>query len=134
MTNPIVIERLVRNVDGRQGMRHSYWCPGCDSLHAIAIRPHTQDNGAGWQFDGTLECPTYAPSQKSEWHGLRDGKETKECCHTFIKKGVIEFLDDCTHALKGQKVPMVPLPDWVVQEVYEAKATADAEIKETKPD
>lgn len=32
-----------------------------------------------------------------------------EVCHSFVRNGVIEFLSDCTHALKGQHVP---LPDW----------------------
>lgn len=32
-----------------------------------------------------------------------------EVCHSFVRAGKIEFLGDCTHALKGQTVP---LPDW----------------------
>jgi hypothetical protein len=27
-------------------------------------------------------------------------------CHSFIKDGMIQFLDDCTHALAGQTVPL----------------------------
>lgn len=114
-TMPIVVERTQTNADGRTGKRHLYWCPGCDSLHGIAIRPHTQDNGAGWSFTGTLECPTYSPSQKSTWN---NGKQ-EMICHTFIRGGIIEFLNDCTHALKGQKVPLPPLPDWVVNDQHE---------------
>lgn len=110
MENPIVIAREVLNANGQLGTRHYYWCPGCKTLHGIAIRPHTQDNGAGWTFTGTLECPTYEPSQKSEWKG----PTTTRVCHTFIRKGQIEFLSDCTHALKGQTVSMVPLPDWAL--------------------
>ena len=30
-------------------------------------------------------------------------------CHYFLRAGVIEYLGDCTHALRGQKVM---LPDW----------------------
>lgn len=37
-------------------------------------------------------------------------------CHSFLRNGVWEFLGDCAHSLAGQKVPMVPLPDWVVKE------------------
>jgi Family of unknown function (DUF6527) len=114
MPNPIVIARECKNEDGRVGTRHYYWCPGCDNLHGIAIRPHTQDNGAGWEFSGTLECPTYVPSQYTTWDR---GEETQKfVCHTFIRGGQIEFLGDCTHALKGQKVPLPPLPDWLVNE------------------
>jgi hypothetical protein len=32
-----------------------------------------------------------------------------ERCHVFITNGQIQFLDDCTHALKGQTVP---IPAW----------------------
>lgn len=114
MTNPIVVAKTVKNSDGRTGVRHCYWCPGCDSLHCIAIRPHVQDNGAGWDFSGTLECPTYAPSQLSSWEGTVDGVPTKTVCHTLIREGKIEFLNDCTHELRGQTVPLPPLPDWVI--------------------
>lgn len=34
-------------------------------------------------------------------------------CHSFIRNGVWEFLQDCAHPLAGQHVPMVPLPDWL---------------------
>jgi hypothetical protein len=30
-------------------------------------------------------------------------------CHSFIQEGSIIFLDDCTHTLRGQTVP---LPEW----------------------
>jgi len=36
-------------------------------------------------------------------------------CHSFLKAGVWEFLGDCAHALAGQNIPMVPLPDWLVE-------------------
>jgi hypothetical protein len=35
-------------------------------------------------------------------------------CHSFLKAGVWEFLTDSAHKLAGQKVPMIPLPDWVL--------------------
>ena len=115
--------REVQETPDRVGIRHYYWCPGCEAetgfgLHGIAINPNKQGNGAGWDFSGTLECPTYAPSQKTEGakKNPNGGEPIPTCCHTFIRNGVIEFLGDCTHALKGQKVPMVPLPDWFVKE------------------
>jgi hypothetical protein len=116
MTNPIVVERKVQYPDGRRGLRHCYWCPGCDALHCIAINPVKADNGAGWTFTGTLDNPTYSPSQLTSWEGTVNGVPTKRCCHTFIRGGRIEFLRDSTHALAGQTVPLPPLPDWVVRE------------------
>jgi hypothetical protein len=41
------------------------------------------------------------------------GDNFRVICHTFIKAGMIEFLGDCTHKLKGQTVPLPPLPDWI---------------------
>lgn len=118
MSNPIVVEKMVESPprSGKRVRKHYYWCPGCDALHGITINPDKGANGAGWEFTGTLEKPTYSPSQLSTWEGLRNGKETKETCHTFIRDGMIQFLNDCTHALKGQTVPLPPLPDWVFKD------------------
>lgn len=119
-TNPIVVARRVHyHKDGkRQAVTyHRYWCPGCDNLHSIAVRPGKQPNGASWGFTGTLEKPTYTPSQLSEWEGLdKSGRKVKRRCHTYIREGKIEFLKDTTHELAGQTVPLPPLPDWVVSE------------------
>lgn len=114
---PIISERQVRIGDKTQ-KRHYYWCPGCDALHGIAILPDRQDNGAGWSFSGTLECPTYSPSQLTKTKLMRDdtGKEKEFVCHTFIRNGQIEFLNDCTHELKGKTVPLPQLPDWFTKE------------------
>lgn len=118
MANPIVMARTCVKQDKSTYTAHYYWCPGCDSLHGIAINPGKQENGAGWDFSGTMECPTYSPSQLSsfdQWMG--EGKPPKKfVCHTFIRQGKIQFLNDCTHALKGKTVPLPPLPDWFVKE------------------
>jgi len=37
-------------------------------------------------------------------------------CHSFVRDGRIEFLSDCTHALKGQTVDLPDLPDWLFGE------------------
>lgn len=110
MSSPIVHELVTP--DGKRF--HRYWCPGCDTLHMISINPSKNQSGAGWTFSGTLDKPTYAPSQLTTW---RQGeKQTEHRCHTFIRGGQIEFLSDCTHSLKGKTVDMVPLPDWVLKE------------------
>lgn len=35
-------------------------------------------------------------------------------CHSFLKSGVWEFLSDSAHSLAGHKVPMIPLPDFLM--------------------
>lgn len=108
--NPIVMERTTI-VDGQTEIRHCYWCPGCRSLHSIRVRDSgSNPSRPSWVFSGTLEKPTYSPSQLTTW-GTLDMR-----CHTFITDGQIQFLDDCTHPLKGRTVPLPPLPDWFVEE------------------
>ena len=116
---PIVVERKTRMPESQGGglvTRHLYWCPGCDNLHGIVIQPGKQANGASWSFEGSLECPTYSPSQLTQFEGGPPEARQKFVCHTFIRGGMIQFLGDCTHELRGQTVPMVPVPDWLIQE------------------
>lgn len=113
MPNPIVRAREV-NDHGRIYMQHMYWCPGCDMPHAVAVKPGVNGIGAGWIFTGTLECPTYSPSQLTKYKYGPDQKQV--ICHTFIKAGQIQYLNDCTHAMAGQTVPLPPLPDWLIRE------------------
>ena len=76
-----------------------WWCPGCDGIHVL----HRVNVSEGWTWDGNVEAPTISPSV------LVSGGGEGIVCHTFIKAGQIEFLGDCTHALKGRTVP---IPDW----------------------
>lgn len=103
----------------------TYWCQGCEEPHAITYAP------GRWTWDGNLEAPTFSPSvlvtsghftpdwtpDKNCWCTFNadhpDEKDDRfECgrCHTFIKGGMVQFLDDCTHALKGQTLPLPDLP------------------------
>lgn len=94
MTNPIVVERIQVHNEGEPSERrariHLYWCPGCKALHSVSINPDKNRVGAGWDFSGTLDCPTYAPSQLSKWEGVVNGHPVKNICHTFIRAGQIE--------------------------------------------
>ena len=83
--------------DGGEAMGWAFWCPGCDE-------PHRVPRDGRWTFDGNWERPTFSPSLLS-WADYPDGRR---CCHLFIRDGHLEFLGDCTHALAGQRVPMVP--------------------------
>lgn len=87
-----------------EGSDGSYWfmCPGCDS--PVRIK--------GWQFDGNVDRPTFAPSVLTT---MPDGNG-KYVCHSFVRDGKIQFLGDCTHALKGQTVDLPELPDWILSE------------------
>lgn len=78
-------------------------CPGCKFPHRI---PVSREGGRSdcWDWNGSLEKPTTNPSVKATWtHGE---ERVHQCCHFFLRDGVIEFCGDCTHELKGKKVPM----------------------------
>lgn len=56
-----------------------------------------------WTWNGSVEAPTLRPSvlTSNEREGLR--------CHSWINDGHAQFLDDTTHELRGQTVPLLPL-------------------------
>lgn len=100
MANPLMTIRPTTTAE--RGHHHSYWlwCPGCDMAHRI------DDT---WEFNGNIESPTFSPS-------ILVGGNKGTVCHSFINDGIWDFLGDCTHKLAGQKIPMVPVPDWLVVE------------------
>lgn len=93
----------------------AFVCPGCaetgqSGLHMLPV--NTTLHSPSWEFDGDLESPTLSPSIRSSTGPFSDTGAPLGVCHSFLKAGVFEFLDDCTHSLKGQHVPMPDLPDW----------------------
>lgn len=94
------------------------WCPGCaesadwGGLHRMPVEAGpAHDGGPVWEWNGDLERPTTDPSILVT--GDRAGVKTR--CHSYLRDGVWEFLDDCTHPLAGQRVPLPDLPDWVTR-------------------
>jgi hypothetical protein len=89
-----------------------FWCPGCNRAHAL---------NNSWSFNGDLKKPTFNPSVKvtgtvpmtdEEYDKIMNGEKiTPESftCHSFIRDGSIQFLNDCTHILAGKTVEV---PDW----------------------
>lgn len=91
----------------REGMFY-FECPGCKYGHAF----YTKDgplNDAGveqlWTFNGDLDKPTISPSLNV------NAKDPATRCHSWIKNGMIEFLSDSVHDLRGQTVPIPELED-----------------------
>jgi hypothetical protein len=98
--------------EGTEIAGYNFWCPGCDDPHQVMVTGKLQ-----WGFSGTVDSPTFTPSilvygiapvPESNWPGLPR-------CHSFVKNGMIQFLDDCEHKLKGQTVP---LPEWPKAQDY----------------
>lgn len=77
----------------------SFHCPGCEHDHYI----HTNKNlEPCWDFNGDIGKPTVNPSIRVR--GIRAGVPT--LCHSFIKDGKIQYLNDCTHHLAGKTVEL----------------------------
>lgn len=128
-------------------------CPGCNETHYIAVwRDHP---GPTWQWNGDGDLPVFTPSllvRTSRYKDLGDGDAEYDRvhaqgfdamvthpvfgvrCHSFIgfngaQPGYIQFLDDCTHDLKGKTVPLVDIAKWEAgrDERYAAALRAGAE-------
>ena len=116
MNNPVAMLRSCKDGDDVH-MLLWFVCPGCKAqgdgftgLHALPVNGQSGKR-PNWRFDGNLEAPTLEPSILS-----RGGAVEGFVCHSFLRGGVFEFLSDCTHPLKDQKVPIGPLPDWFCRE------------------
>ena len=87
---------------------YRFWCPGCDGIHGIRAKGQSPC----WDFNGDLVKPTFSPSHLTGWHGDDGKKFSEHRCHSFIKDGKIQFLNDCHHKLAGQTVDLPPLSEW----------------------
>ena len=79
-------------------IRLAFFCPGCKYQHCFQI----SGDGPNWEFNGDMEKPTFSPSLLV----IRSDK-----CHLYVRDGIIQFLSDCAHDLRGQNVPLPDLKD-----------------------
>jgi hypothetical protein len=89
--------------------RFVFFCPGCRCGHWFKTTPPEPQ----WSFNGDFEKPTIRASILVYEHDTilpendDTGKVTKTFrCHSMVTDGNIQFLDDCTHGLKGQTIPL----------------------------
>lgn len=84
--------------------KYIFRCPGCEFTHQINTVPN---DGPVWNFNKDMDKPTVSPSILVTWtHG--EQYEPRRC-HSFVRNGMIEFLSDCTHELKGKTVEIPEL-------------------------
>ncbi len=90
-----------------------FCCPGCidmvggSGLHMLPV--NSPDKRPVWEWNGNLIRPTLSPS-------ILTGKGTTDICHSFLRDGIFQFLDDCAHSFAGKKVEIPDLPQWVIDE------------------
>lgn len=108
-------------------------------MHAVRVSP------GGWGYNGNPDAPTFTPSilvtgghyiagwdGKSCWCTHNAERPTEpaafKCkrCHSYVTDGMIRFLDDCSHTLKNQTVPLPDLP-FVHTDAYLIAANGDHE-------
>lgn len=87
---------------GKPTKHYYFYCPGCMSLHAV---------NDTWKFNGDYRFPTFAPSALVTW--TEGPNKLNKRCHFFIKEGRIQFLNDCTHNLKGKTVDLPNINKYV---------------------
>jgi len=65
--------------------------------------------GKTWEFNGDMKKPTFTPSLMVSYGWTVDGVRQQRQCHSRLIDGEWQFLNDCTHKLAGQTVPLTPL-------------------------
>jgi hypothetical protein len=110
-----------------------FYCAGCGYPHSIGIG----DSRPSWEFDGDYESPTISPSilvrgirhdidelpqdlqdeyervcqQPNGFDAALADKRFHTVCHSFVKNGMIQYLNDCTHSLSGQTLTLQDIPE-----------------------
>jgi hypothetical protein len=119
---------ITKLATGPVDQRVVFWCPGCEDVHTVVIAT-SRDGATPWFWNQNRERPTIVPSI------LVRGGASDIVCHSFVRDGMIQFLDDSTHKLAGQTVA---IPDWPYDEHYggidaEPTAVEPPNPTETKP-
>lgn len=86
---------MTRIFEHKNNVSLTFYCPACKSGHTI---------NKSWQYDGNKDLPTISPSVLLT--GTTREGEVYSRCHSFVKQGKIQFLDDCLHDMKGQTVDL----------------------------
>jgi hypothetical protein len=92
---------------------YEIFCPGCNDIHTIHVNGIRNATGATWRFNNDLDRPTFNPSihlksgkyADPKWQEP-EGYNLSVQCHSFVENGMIRFLNDSTHALKGQTIEL----------------------------
>jgi hypothetical protein len=71
----------------------------------VILRGKREGTGC-WTWNGDTEKPTLRPSVLTNGHDFR--------CHSWINDGNAQFLDDCSHNLRGQTVELLNVPNSVL--------------------
>lgn len=98
---------VIEEISNAKGV-YLLWCDGCGESHAIYH--NCQTVSINWNFNGDFVKPTFSPSLKVTF--TRNDGRGDTVCHSFIRNGEIQFLNDCTHELAGKTIQLKPVTEW----------------------
>lgn len=82
----------------------AFYCPGCNEEHNFKYysdkNKYIDPNTDPWRFNYDFNKPTITPSI------LVTCSHINQRCHSYITDGVIKYLDDCSHFLKGTTIEL----------------------------
>lgn len=78
---------------------YGFFCPGCECGHYFITK--RSSSGPKWCWNQDFNKPTIHPSI------FVMPNDPEHRCHMWIIAGVIEYLPDSHHHLKGQKIEMI---------------------------
>lgn len=117
------MNKFIRKTE-EDSTQYEFYCPGCGHHHFIheelwnidlitnTLSPSVLVRGVSdsstWDIDKNGDFIFEATDNPA----VRKAKGSKPTvCHTFVRKGQIQYLNDCTHDLKGKTIPMVELKE-----------------------
>ena len=123
MVIPMKIEPFVCEINGPI-IGYIFRCPGCGDNHSLNV--NNPNSNVNWNFNGDLNRPTFHPSLLvRSGHFSQYHKDDDDCwctynkkhpeekvrfscyiCHSFIRDGKIQFLNDCTHEYAGKTIEL----------------------------
>lgn len=107
----------VRPIDN--GKLLIFTCPGCGENHCVTVAGDDVPHPC-WTWNGSVDAPTLSPSILcSGYLSITDDEhdaymagaplppQKAYVCHSFVRDGRIEFLNDCTHPFAGQTLDLL---------------------------
>lgn len=91
---------------GAENGEYIIFCPACQQMH-IVNTIHPLENGSKWDFNGSLDRPTFSPSLMVRWPDPDNEGIFIATCHSVVSDGTISYCADCSHEWRG----IHPLPD-----------------------
>jgi hypothetical protein len=86
----------------QRGGNFLHWCRGCGHGH---VYPTPR-----WTFNGNVQNPSFTPSMRI-FTPKTDEQPEQTICHYFVTDGKIAYCGDSAHELKGQTLPLEPIPE-----------------------